>query len=94
VRTKPAIVAAAVASVKRGGWDAGAAGAGGVLVFRSVAKKRRMMRYSTPIATSHGPVIRAAKRVKVSPAAAKASRFVRFDTGSNTDPVLDRWAQA
>ncbi|BCK69703.1 hypothetical protein Srufu_036560 [Streptomyces libani subsp. rufus] len=46
------------------------------------------------MATSHGSAISAPNRVKLSPVAEKASRFVRLETGSSVDAVLDRWVQA
>lgn len=42
------------------------------------------------MATSHGSAISAPKRAKLSPLALKASRFVRLETGSSVDAVLDR----
>ncbi len=47
-----------------------------------------------PIATSQGSAIKDAKRVKLNPLTANASRLVRLDTGSSTDAVFDRWVQA
>ena len=47
-----------------------------------------------PIATNQGSAISAAKRVKLSPLAAKASRLVRLETRSSSEAVLDRWVQA
>ena len=52
------------------------------------------MTYSMLIATSQGSVISAAKWVNVSPPAARASRFVRFETGSSNEAVLARWLHA
>ena len=46
------------------------------------------------MATSHGSAISAAKRVKLSPLAANASRLVRLDTGSSDEAVFARWVQA
>ena len=46
------------------------------------------------MATSHGSAISAAKRVKLSPLAANASRLVRLDTGSSNEAVFARWVQA
>ncbi|GFE23196.1 hypothetical protein Sliba_36490 [Streptomyces nigrescens] len=46
------------------------------------------------MATSHGRAISAPNRVKLSPLAVKASRFVRLETGSSVEAVLDRWLQA
>ena len=46
------------------------------------------------MATSHGSAISAAKRVKLSPLTANASRLVRLETGSSSEAVFDRWVQA
>lgn len=62
--------------------------------MRSVSKKRRNTAYSTAIATSQGSVISRANRVKLTPLASKASRLVRFDTGSSSEAVFDRCAHA
>ena len=59
-----------------------------------MAKNRRKTTYSVPIATSHGSPISAAKRGKLNPLAANASRLVRLETGSSSEAVLDRWVQA
>ena len=93
-RTKPASVHATVASANTGISGGPAAGGAWAPASRSVAKNRRNTRYSVPIATSQGSAISAAKRVKLSPLAAKASRLVRLETGSSSEAVLDRWVQA
>ena len=46
------------------------------------------------MAASQGTAISAAKRVKLSPLAANASRLVRLETGSSSQAVFDRWAAA
>lgn len=61
---------------------------------RSSAKNRRKTAYSRPTATSHGSAISAANRVKLSPLAVNASRLVRLETGSSSEAVFDRCAQA
>src|SRR3984893_4733910 len=61
---------------------------------RSAAKNLRKTTYSAAMATSHGAAINAAKRVKDIPALENASRFVRFDTGSNSEAVFARCALA
>ena len=43
-----------------------------------------------PMTTSQGSAITAANPAKLSPVAANASRFVRFDTGSSSDAELAR----
>ena len=91
---KPASVHATVASANTGTSGGSAAGGAWAPTSRSVAKNRRKMRYSVPIAISHGSAIRAAKRGKLSPLAAKASRLVRLETGSSSEAVFDRWVQA
>ncbi len=57
-------------------------------------KNRRKTAYSTQIAASQGSAISVANLVKLSPLAANASRFVRLETGSSREAVLDRWVQA
>ena len=47
-----------------------------------------------PIVTSQGGAISALNRPNESPDALKASRFVRFDTGSSSDAELARCVQA
>src|SRR6266851_1303704 len=93
-RTKPASVPATVASANTGTPGGAAAGGAWAPASRSVAKNRRNTRYSVPIAASQGSAISAAKRVKLNPLAANASRLVRLETGSSTDAVFDRWVQA
>src|SRR6185312_4168615 len=44
--------------------------------------------------TSHGPAMRDVKAAKDNPVAVKASRLVRFDTGSNSEAELARCVQA
>ncbi len=57
-------------------------------------KNTRNTTYSTAMQTSHGPAISAAKPRNVSPEAWKASKFVRLDTGSSNEALLDRCAVA
>jgi hypothetical protein len=59
-----------------------------------VVKKRRNTTYSAAIAIIHGSAINPANRRKLTPLALNANRFVRFDTGSSSEPVLDKWVQA
>jgi len=59
-----------------------------------VRKNNRKTPYSTARQTTHGPAINPAKVTKVSPDAWYANRFVRFDTGSSSDALLDRWVAA
>ena len=47
-----------------------------------------------PMTPSHGSAISPANRPNDRPLAANASRFVRFDTGSSSDPEFDRCVQA
>ena len=94
VRTNPARVQATVARTNTGTSGGSAAGGAWAPASRSVAKNRRKTAYSAPMATSHGSAISAAKRVKLSPLAANASRLVRLETGSSRDAVFDKWVQA
>ena len=50
--------------------------------------------HSIAIAASHGRSISAAKRANDRPLALKASRLVRFETGSSSDALLARWVHA
>ena len=50
--------------------------------------------YSVAIASVQGRAIRPANRTKLTPLALNANRFVRFDTGSSREAVLDRWVHA
>ena len=94
VRTNPARVQATVARTNTGTSGGSAAGGAWAPASRSVAKNRRKTAYSAPMATSHGSAISAAKRVKLSPLAANASRLVRLETGSSREAVFDKWVQA
>lgn len=94
VSTKPASVPATVTRANSGICGAAPAVGAWAPASRSVAKNRRSTTYSTPMATSHGSTISAAKRVKLSPLAVKASRLVRLETGSSSEAVFDRWVQA
>jgi hypothetical protein len=60
----------------------------------AAAKKRRSTSHSTATAASQGSAIAAPKPVKLRPLALKASRLVRFDTGSSSEALLARWVQA
>ena len=89
VTAKPASVSASTTSANTGSW--GVAGtASSASVDNSPAKNHRKTTYSAAIASSHGAAISAVKRVNDSPALANASRFVKFDTGSNSEAVLAR----
>src|ERR1700738_174321 len=44
--------------------------------------------------TVHGSAIRPANRKKLTPLALNANRLVRFDTGSSSEAVLDKWVHA
>ena len=61
---------------------------------RSAAKNRLKTTYSVPMTPSHGSAISPANRPNDRPLAANARRFVRFDTGSSSDPEFDRCVQA
>ena len=50
--------------------------------------------YSSPMTASHGSAISAANRPNARPLAANASRLVRLETGSSSEPELARCAQA
>src|ERR1700758_2617055 len=93
--TNPARVAATVTIANHGAAiRSGASGAVDARVVRSRAKNLRNTANSIAIATSHGSVISAANRTKVNPLAENASRLVRFDTGSSSEPVFDKCVQA
>ena len=95
VITNPARVTATTTSVNTGTpLQPAAAGAGCAPVSRSAAKNRRNTAYSVPVAASHGSAISAANRPNASPLAANASRFVKLDTGSSSDPEFARWVHA
>src|SRR4051794_14103604 len=55
---------------------------------RSARNHQPSTAYSTAIATTHGSAISAVNPRNVSPDAAKASRLVRFETGSRVDAEL------
>jgi hypothetical protein len=61
---------------------------------RSRSKNNWKIRYSTPTATIHGSAINRVNAPNVSPLAVKASRLVKLDTGSSSEPELARWVQA
>jgi hypothetical protein len=62
--------------------------------FNSPANARDRTTHSTASAASQGSTMSAAKRANDSPLAWNASRFVRFDTGSSSDPLLARCEHA
>ncbi|CAB4893286.1 unannotated protein [freshwater metagenome] len=95
----PTRVAPRMASVLRGAGTSSVlcsvAESFGVAVrVRSSRKKIRNTASSMATAKIHGSAISAVKCRKVRPVAAKASRLVRFDTGSKVDAELDRCAVA
>ena len=92
--TKPSSVSPTVASANTGNSCGGCTTGACAGASRSVRKNRRNTTYSAMIATSHGNAISAANRVKLSPLDANASRFVRFDTGSSSDALLERCVHA
>ena len=95
LRPKPASVSATIASAKRG-----SAGRSPPPVRarrgrpRSTAKKRVSTTHSTAMAAPVGSAISPAKRMNDSPLAWKASRLVRFETGSSSDAELARCEHA
>ncbi len=94
VTTKPTSVQATVTSANTGTSRGSAVEGAWAPASRSVPKNRRTTTYSAPMAASQGRAVRAAKRVKLRPLVAKASRLVRLDTGSSSEAVFDRWVQA
>ena len=99
VTTNPASVRTTTVTVNTGSPAPSAPAFGrdcglGPLAARSVAKKRPNTAYSTPMTTSHGRAISAAKWPNASPLAANASRLVRLDTGSSSDAELARCVHA
>ncbi len=63
----------------------------------SVRSSRNAVRnasHSATQTTTHGSTMSAVNRPKEIPAALKASRLVRFDTGSSSDPLLARRVHA
>src|SRR6202165_1531403 len=94
VAAKPASVRPSTTSTNTGTSGAAVTSSGCESAGNSAAKKRRRIRYSTATAASHGTAISTVNRVNDSPATAKASRLVRFDTGNSSDAVLARCALA
>jgi hypothetical protein len=83
-----------VNSGRRGASAPSARAPSGWTTDRSSAKNRPNTAHSTPITASHGSAISAAKRPKVSPLAANASRLVRLETGSSSDAEFARCVHA
>ena len=78
---------------RRGRQVAGrAVGRGVAQVARGRTSQRR--RHSARHTSTHGSTISAVNRPKDSPDAPNASRFVRFDTGSSSEPLLASRVQA
>lgn len=94
VTTNPASVSPSTTRVNTGTSARSASSVGCAPAARSLAKKRRKTAYSTTTAASQGSAISPANRVKVSPLAANASRLVRLETGSSSEPELARCAHA
>ena len=95
LRAKPASVSATTVSANRGSCGRSAAR---LLARRgrprSTAKKRRNANHSTATTPAVGSAIRPAKRVNDSELAWKASRLVRFETGSSSDAEFARCEHA
>ena len=92
---KPASVSATTVTAKRGSGERSSSSARARRGrCRSTAKKRVSTSHSTAMAAAVGSAISPAKRMNDSPLAWKASRFVRFDTGSSSDAELARCEHA
>ena len=90
----PAKVSPSTTRANTGGAVRAASSSTPVPTARSVRNIRRSTAYSMPIVTSQGSAISALNRPNESFDAVKASRFVRFDTGSSSDAELARCVQA
>ncbi len=94
VTAKPASVRPTTTSAKAGTSIGSVCTSRCGAIARSFAKNQRNKRNSTTMAASQGRDMAAAKCRNDSPAALKANRLVRFDTGSSSDAVLARCAVA
>ena len=92
---KPASVRATTVSAKRGSAGRSPSSARARRGrCRSTAKKRVSTTHSTATAAAVGSAISPAKRMNDSPLAWKASRLVRFETGSSSEAELARCEHA
>ena len=94
VTANPASVSASTTSTNTGTCTSSGAASWLGSTASSRAKSQRNNRNSTPTAASHGSVMTAVKWTNDSPAAPKANRLVRFDTGSSSEALLARCAVA